>query len=293
MIESMTGFGRGSAERDGLTAIVEMRSVNSRFCEVAVRLPRTLSDREPEVQSRIKHALSRGRVNVQVHLDMAPDDALPLRVDAEAAKSHAKLLESLRLAAGITEPLRLEHLLSFSESLFIPEETSATAEQQWAVAQAALEEAIANLQAMRLQEGRALHDDLIARIVAIEQQLEAVETRAPERVQEARRRLQERLQEWLADDRLDPERLEFEVVMLADKLDVTEECVRLRSHLQLFREGLEGDEAVGRKLNFLVQEINREVNTIGSKANDAEMAHRAVQMKEELEKIREQVQNIA
>ena len=172
------------------------------------------------------------------------------------------------------------------------EESTETSEDLWQAIDKAMREAITNLKSMRQQEGLALQNDLEQRLNAIEEGLTHVELRAPERVVESRTRLQDRLQEIIEDDRIDRDRLELEITLLADRLDVTEECVRLRSHLQLFREALSDDQPVGRKLNFITQEINREINTIGSKANDTRMGHLVVDMKEELEKIREQIQNI-
>ena len=271
MIESMTGFGRGTAQADGIEATVEIRSVNSRFCEVNARLPRQLSAWEAALQNQVKNALSRGRINVQVQLEERTDEELPIQVDPQIARAYAQLLEQLREAAGIDGAVRLEHLLNFSDIFTTPEESETEAEEAWHVVEAALEEALVGLRTMRREEGQALQADLEHRLDRIEH---------------------ERLEELLEDQRLHPERLEVEIAVLADKLDVTEECVRLDSHLQLFREALASEEPVGRKLNFIVQEINREVNTIGSKANDSEIAHRAVQMKEELERIREQVQNV-
>ncbi|WP_457651653.1 YicC/YloC family endoribonuclease [Rhodocaloribacter sp.] len=291
MISSMTGFGRGTAEANGITASVEMRSVNSRYCEVSVRMPRSLAEYESEIQNLVKKAFARGRLSVNVQVEQALDDALPVRVDPKAARAYGRLLETLRDAAGIDEPIRMEHLLKFSEVFLPPEETPEKSERAWEVIRAALDEAVAAMRAMRLQEGRALEADLNLRIDAIEQRLDRVETSAPERIEQARARLTERLEAFFHDERLNRERLEFEIALLADKLDVTEECVRLRSHLALFREALAAGEPVGRKLNFLAQEINREINTIGSKANDAAIAHLVVEMKEELEKIREQVEN--
>ncbi len=292
MIESMTGFGRGAAQVNGVTAVVEMRSVNSRFTEVSVRLPRILAEREQEMQSLVKGALARGRISVQVQVDRVTGETLAVQVDPQAARSYMQLLEQLRSEAGILEPVRLEHLLAFPEVFTNVEDDTVEDDAAWDAVLAAFEEAINGMRAMRRQEGAALQRDLEDRINAIEGDLAAVEERAPERVQQGRERLHDRLQEMLGDERINLERLEFEIAVLADRLDVTEECVRLRSHLVVFREALASDEPAGRKLNFLVQEINREVNTIGSKANDAEMTHRAVQMKEELEKIREQIQNI-
>ncbi len=290
MIASMTGFGRGRARVDDVMATVEMRSVNNRFCEVSVRLPRALAARENDVQALVKQAFERGRISVQIQLERTGPQA-PVRVDEAAARGYAALLETLRRAAGVSDPVRLEHLLTFSSELLVPVEEEAD-EAVWAAVEQALAEAVAGMRAMRRQEGAALQADLQQRIDRLAEELARVEARAPERVREARQKLHDRLAELLGDDRLDPDRLEQEIALLADRLDVTEECVRLRSHLQLFAEALHSDEAVGRKLNFIAQEINREVNTIGSKANDAAVAHAAVRMKEELEKIREQVQNV-
>ncbi|RMF59741.1 MAG: YicC family protein [Bacteroidetes bacterium] len=293
MIASMTGFGRATAEAEGFTATVEMRSVNSRFCEVSVRLPRAMAAYEAEVQRRVKQAFARGRINVNIQVERQGDEALALKVDRKAAWAYARMLEAVREAAGLEDPVRLEHLLQFSEIFNPPEEAEEdAAEPAWAAVEAALAAAIETLRAMRRQEGAALETELAARLDALEALLNDVEARAPLRLDEARTRLYERLEELLGDERINPDRLELELALLADKLDVTEECVRLRSHLALFREALAGSEPVGRKLNFLAQEINREVNTIGSKANDAAVAQLVVRMKEELEKIREQVENV-
>ncbi len=292
MINSMTGFGRGRAVVDGVTAIVEMRSVNRRFHEASVRIPRSLSAREAEVQARLRDAFERGRFTVNVQLEAEQEDPVGLRVDPKMARSYTRLLTELRTAAGLDAPVRLEHLLSFSD-VFAPAESNEMAEEKaWPAVEAALEEAVDAMRAMRREEGRALADDLETRIEAIGEQLRAVEARAPERLEARREELKARLDELFADERLAADRLEAEVALLADKLDVTEECVRLRSHLDQFRQALASDAPAGRKLKFLVQEIHREVNTIGAKANDTGVAHRTVAMKEEIERIREQVQNV-
>lgn len=292
MIESMTGFGRGTAEVGGITATVEMRSINSRFCEISTRLPRVLSDYEAVLQSMLKQAFSRGRITVQVQIEEAPDELLPIRVDESAARAYTQLLEKLRLAAGIKDPVKIEHLLTFSEIFTTVDDGSPASEIAWEATRKAIEISAEALHLMRRQEGEALRLDLQARIDTITERLSEVEKRAPERVTEARQRLHSRLADFFTDERVNSDRLEMEITLLADRLDVTEEIVRLRSHLQVFTEALNNPEPVGRKLNFLVQEINREVNTIGSKANDSAVAHLAVEMKEELERIREQVQNI-
>jgi uncharacterized protein (TIGR00255 family) len=292
MIASMTGFGRGFAQQDGIAATVELRSVNNRYVDVSARLPQRLSAHETDVQTRLKDAFERGRIKVQVQIEKADAVDLSVRVDREAARAYGQLLEEARQAAGLDAPVRLADVLRYGDVFTSAEADPEETERLWTVVQQALDAAIAALRTMRLDEGRALLDDLSARIDAIDALLVRVEERAPDRIGEARERLRERLDELMDDARIDPERLEQEIAIVADKLDVTEECVRLHSHLNLFREALANDDAVGRKLNFITQEIHREVNTIGSKANDPEIARYAVQMKEEVEKIREQVQNV-
>ncbi len=292
MIDSMTGFGRGQAEVGNVAVTVELRSVNNRFCEVSTRLPRSLSEYEAEVQARIKKAFSRGRITVQVQLDESAEASLPIAIDEDAVRAYTGLLNRLRAVAGISEPIRLEHLLQYSDIFEASNSNSDRAEAAWEATTIALDQAIDEMRRMRRQEGTALLTDLEDRIRTIERLVDDVERRAPLRVEEARERLRSRLEDLLSDDRIDRARLETEVAILADRLDITEECVRLRSHLEMFRQALNSEHPEGRKLNFISQEINREVNTIGSKSNDAEIAHLAVQMKDELEKIREQVQNV-
>ncbi|MEL6444951.1 MAG: YicC/YloC family endoribonuclease [Bacteroidota bacterium] len=290
MLESMTGFGRGTARVEQTEVTVELRSVNGRFCEVTVRGPRALGAYEDQIRNGLRDRLQRGKVTASITLQQATTEA-PLKVNVAAAQGYAALLRDLHQATGLDAPITLDQLLRFNDVL-VPDESDAADETAWAATQQALEDAAAALEAMRRREGEALRVDLAARADVIEAELQAVEVRAPQRVGEHQATLRTRLAELLADDRLNPDRLETEIAILADKLDVTEECVRLHSHLAGFRAALASDEAVGRRLNFLAQEFNREINTIASKANDAEMAARAVTMKEELEKIREQVQNV-
>jgi uncharacterized protein (TIGR00255 family) len=293
MVHSMTGFGRGRATVDGTTADVELRSVNKRHHDVSLRIPDALADREGDIQTRLTEAFERGRFLVDIEVAADEEEALPIDLDTEKALAYKKLLERLSSAAQIQEPIRLEHLMQFDDLFVASEEArDVAADEMWPAVEAALNEAIDALRSMRAQEGKALRTDLAARIDAIEENLDAIEDRAPERVRERQERLQERLDELVADDRIDPDRLETEIALLADKLDVTEECVRLRSHLEMFREAMDADEPAGRKLKFITQEIHRESNTIGAKANDETISRCAVEIKEEIEKIREQISNV-
>lgn len=293
MVRSMTGFGRGTAREGDAEATVEVRTVNGRFAEVSVRGLGELAEHEAAVQKLVKDAIDRGNATVTVSA-LAGSAEGGLRVDEEAATRVGALLREAAQLAGLdARAVTLADVLRASDAVLVPAPPDpAHAEAAWAAVRAALTDALDRLRTMRTAEGAALHDDLAARIDAIGGLVEQVDARAPVRLEAARQRLRDRLADLADMPDLDPGRLEAEAVLLADKLDVTEETVRLRSHLDQFREALSESGPIGRRLNFLSQEIGREVNTIGSKANDAEITRLSVSMKEELEKIREQVQNV-
>lgn len=299
MTLSMTGFGRGAARTDGpdgaAEVVVEVRSVNGRGADVTVRAPRALAAREAEMAARVRDRLGRGTATVVVAVEQT-GTAGPLRVDAAAARTVADTLRALREAAGLgpnEAPITLDVLLRPPDGLPRPlAPADPTDVDVWPLVERALADALDALDAMRAAEGAALAADLTARLDTLAALADAVEARAPLRVSEARDRLHDRLAEMLADTRLDAARLETEIALLADRLDVSEEVVRLRSHLAQARDALASGEPAGRRLGFLVQEILREVNTTGAKANDAEVAHLAVSMKEAVEQIREQVANV-
>ena len=292
MIQSMTGYGRGESLRDGISAVVELRSVNSRFFELSTRLPRSLSLRETEIKEIVRTKVARGKVSLTVTLQSEANGKLPLRVNTAAAKTYFRLLTQLRKSLKLKEKVKLEHLLRFSE-LFEGSENEDEASAEWAAFEEALQLAAAEIQTMRAKEGEEISKDMIARVEHIQRRLESIESVSKQRIPEEQSRLHERVAQLLQDKSvIDSQRLELEIALLADKLDVTEECVRFRSHNKFFLEALRNDEAAGRKLNFLIQEMNREANTIGSKSNDTGIAHEVVAIKEDLEKIREQLQNI-
>lgn len=289
---SMTGYGRSEVNRKGITCAAEARSINSRYLEVVSRLPRTLSHRENDLKELVRSLVSRGKVSLSISVDREQNGELPLSINAGAARSYYKLLTQLRKTVKIKEQIKLEHLLKFSEVL---ESTDASEsdETEWEIVRDAVRGSLEAMNAMRLNEGRELGRDLENRIAWMAKAIDEVEIRAKERIPEERKRLLERISQLAADKVLiDQNRLELEIILLADRLDVTEECVRFRSHNKFFLEAMKGPESAGRKLSFLIQEMNREANTIGSKSNDATIAHTIVRLKEELEKIREQLQNI-
>jgi uncharacterized protein (TIGR00255 family) len=292
MISSMTGYGRGEITEEKMTVSAEIRTVNSRFLEFSMRLPRTMSLRENDIKEFIRTKFARGKVNITVIIEHENTNEIPMKINVSAAKAYRSFLEALRREVEIQGEITLDHLLKFPEVLEI-DEFDAGDEKEWAVVRRALEIAADDTSSMRLREGNELMKDLRERVQMIEKVLAEVESMSKTRVPEERQRLADKLKELLTDDRVvDQGRLEFELAMFADKLDITEECVRFRSHNKYFIDALDNAAAAGRKLNFLVQEMNREANTIGSKANDAAIAHKVVSMKEELEKIREQLQNI-
>jgi uncharacterized protein (TIGR00255 family) len=291
MISSMTGYGHGEVSEGGVTAVAEIRSVNSRYFEVNTRLPRSLSLRENDVREIIRAKAGRGKTNVVISIERESANDIPLKVNKAAAKSYVKLLNELRKASGVKEKVTLDHLLKFSEVIEAGELQSEN-EKEWVAVEKALSKALEELKLMRQKEGGELRKDLESRVQLLQAKIDSIEKLSKERIPEQRVRLRERIQQLLSSETVDENRLELEIALLADKLDVTEECVRFRSHNKFFLEALSDKESAGRKLNFLVQEMNREANTIGSKAADAMIAHLVVEAKEELEKIREQLQNV-
>jgi uncharacterized protein (TIGR00255 family) len=292
MISSMTGYGRGEVTVDRFTVLADVRSVNNRFLEVAVRLPRTLTLREIDVKDLVRSRFSRGKVNIVLTTTRENENDMPLKINPAAAKAYGKLLNSLRKAAKIQERVTLDHLLKFPEVLEIGILEDGD-EKEWSVARQALLAALDDLGVMRQREGLELMNDFVARLSRLDEIIDEIEGIAKTLVPDERARLEERLNRLLTDKSvIDRGRLELELALFADKLDVTEECVRFRSHTKFFQEALGAEESAGRKLGFLVQEMNREANTIGSKASNSQIAHLVVVMKEELEKIREQLQNI-
>ncbi|MDX1617632.1 MAG: YicC/YloC family endoribonuclease [Balneolaceae bacterium] len=292
MIVSMTGFGRGKASSDGYTVTAEVRSVNSRYLDFTVRLPQEVQEKELKLKEHIQSHINRGKVNINIRLDQAQSGEPEITFNEQLVKGYKKLLEELRAAAEIREPVTLRNIMSFSDIFVSREQDEATIELIWKLSLEAVDEAVDQLNTMRSQEGEQLEKDLLQRIGNIEELLKKIAVLTKDRSAEAKEKLEERLNNLISDESIDPERLEMEVALLADKMDITEEIVRLRSHIKFFREALDQEESVGRRLNFLSQEINREINTIGSKANSSEISQHVVQAKENLEQIREQIQNV-
>lgn len=291
MIRSMTGYGTAELDRDGLSLTAEIRSVNHRFCEVSLRSPKVVSLFEDRIRQLIADRFSRGKFNLTITWSGAGETGEELKVNELVADRYVALLEKLRERYRLDSGLDLRTLAALPD-LFTWEHTTLSDEETWALVKDLVVRACDSMDAMKAREGRALAKDLEHRLGLLRTQLDVVSRRAPHRPAEAKERLEARLKALLGDVELDPVRLAQEVALMADRLDFTEECVRLAAHLDQFQALADGPEQAGRKLNFLLQEMNREVNTIGSKANDVEVAHAVIVMKEEIERLREQVQNV-
>ncbi len=291
LVRSMTGFGRGEASGDVGRVTVEVKAVNHRFSEVVFRMPRQFSGLEERVRKLVLGKVSRGRFEVYVAWEPSAE-ARAVKVDKDLALAYYNALRQLAGEIGSNQELSLDTLARLPEVLSL-QEGELTDDEIWALLEPALEQAMAGLIAMREREGALLAADLAERIDRIEAFRSAAAARAPVVVEEYRQRLTRRLEELLPPTNpVDPQRLAQEVALFADRADITEEIQRLASHIDQFRQALRSDEAVGRKLDFLVQELGREINTIASKANDAALTAAVVAAKSELEKIREQVQNL-
>ena len=291
MIRSMTGFGTAEIEVGGQRLSAQVQSVNHRFAEISVRLPRSLAAYESPLRQMLAQLLTRGKINFVAAWEGGEDPARLVRIDGERAARYLEELRALRTQLGLDGDITLSTLLSLPDVVHAsaPEDGQADA---WPALESLARAAAADLLAMRGREGDALKQEFILRLQQVEKLLARVEARAPLRPAEAKEKLEARLRPLLDGVPVDPARLAQEVAFLAERLDCTEECVRLRAHIGQYRALLDDPEPSGRKLNFLLQEMNREVNTMGSKANDAELAAVVIDLKDELEKLREQVQNV-
>ena len=290
MIRSMTGFGSASVQGGGLQLQVDIKSVNNRFFDFQPRLPRDLAFLEGEILERVKRDLGRGRVTVTFSLEREAGTALP-QLDEEVLAHYLEILRKVESEGPFGERGTAAEFLALPELLRLPEGGD-DQEVLRELSLKGLDEALADILAMKEREGAALAEELAGRIALVEKSLARVEDAAPAMREALKTRLEERLAELLGQVPLDEQRLAMEAAVLVDKADVTEEIVRLGSHLQQFRESLEAGGEVSKKLGFLLQEILREANTIGSKAQALEITRDVLLIKEETEKLREQILNL-
>lgn len=291
MVKSMTGYGRHKSVLHGRTLVIEVKSVNNRYLDCNVRLPRVYICAEDGVQRRVKEVISRGKVDVYVNMENNTEEAVSVTLNQPVAAGYMEALRKMAETFGLAPAVSIDLLSKFPD-VFKVDKVPENLEELTADIHAVAEEALRDFDAMRCREGEKLEADLLGRLDTLEDFTHQVEQRSPQTVADYRARLTAKLQEVLADRQLDESRVLTEAAIFADKVAVDEETVRLHSHIAQFRDMLAGGSPIGRKLDFLIQEMNRETNTIGSKCNNLEISTIVVNMKAEIEKIREQVQNI-
>lgn len=291
MIKSMTGYGKGQARGDELAMTVEIKSVNHRFGDISVKTPRSLMALEGDIKKRVAQRLKRGKIDVFVNLEFTGNSILVPTWNRPLADAYLRIFEEMDGTYDLRGGIPLS-LLAGQKDVISLQEAPLAEELLRPVMEGALDQALEAMEKMRQAEGEAMQRDIESRFLFLENSLKEVEGRAPEVPLEWQAKLKERLARLQQDVECDPQRVAQEIAIFADRCDISEEVVRFRSHLEQFRTLLGSDEPVGRQMDFLVQELNREVNTMGSKSNDAELTRLVVALKAELEKIREQVQNV-
>ena len=291
MVRSMTGYGRGEAALHGRSIVVEVRAVNNRYLDCAIKMPRAYIFAEDAMKTRVQAATSRGKVDVFVTLESTGADAVTVKVNHPVAAGYITALKELKETYQLLGMADLPMVARFPDVLQV-EKAPENIEEAAGDICAVLDLALADFTGMREREGERLRADILARADAIEALVTKVEEQSPRTVAEYRTRLENRMREVLQNQQIEESRILTEAAIFADKVAVDEETVRLRSHLSQLRTLLSQGGPIGRKLDFLIQEFNREANTIGSKCNDLEISRYVIDMKAEIEKIREQVQNI-
>lgn len=291
MIKSMTGYGKNTQMLSGREITVEIKSVNHRFFEFSARFPRAFGFLEERIKSYVQSRVSRGKIEVNVSIVNVEAQDTKIAVNEEVAKGYIEALRSLCEPLGVVDDIRLSSVARFPD-VFTVTKADTDEEMLWNDVKSVLENAVDAFCQMREREGENLKKDFENRLVNIENLVKNVEERSPKRVEEYRERLYKKISEVLSNTSIDENRVITEVAIFADKVAVDEETVRLKSHIEQFREILALDEPIGKKLDFLIQEFNREANTIGSKSQDTEGARYVVSIKSEIEKIREQIQNV-
>jgi uncharacterized protein (TIGR00255 family) len=287
----MTGFARGRFETDEYVAEVELRSVNHRYQEVRVKAPANLASLETKIRNEVSSRIQRGKVDVSVRLKAKERSAFQLELDRPLMEEFVKLARLLGRDLGVQGELTLSDLVGFHPGFNVRERDFSEGNGAWSALGPALEQALEDYGRMSRAEGTELVADIDGRLAAISGHVEAVESLSASAKEKKRREILDRIDELRLAE-IEPAPLAAEIARLVERSDVAEEITRLRSHLAMWRETVKGDEPCGKKLDFIIQEMNREVNTIGSKCQDAEITERVISLKSELERVREQIQNI-
>ncbi len=291
MIKSMTGYGRGEVEEFGRNFTVEIKSVNHRYSDISIKLPRQISYLEDKIKKQIMQHISRGKIDVYIMQNKFNAEDISVTVDDSLAMSYLKALYELRDKFNLKDDITVSTVSRVPDLLTVSK-ADEDSDEIWGTLSKAIDMALNEFIEMREREGRKLAEDIEGRVQYIKAVVKNIEDRSPYVVEEYRSKLEERINEILKDVCIDENRLATEIAIFADKSNITEEIVRLYSHLDQTAIILKADEPSGRKLDFLVQEMNREINTIGSKASDLSITKNVVEVKGEIEKIREQIQNI-
>ena len=291
MIKSMTGYGSAKGEAGGLRFTVELKSVNNRYLDISVRMPRGLLFAEEMVKSAVQCSISRGKIDVFISIDSTENADTIIRINESLASGYFKAAADLSSRYGVENDLTAVSLARFPDVLSV-EKSEPDKDSLLSELQAIVENALLDFDDMRIREGEKLKLDLVEKMDNISALLAVVEEKAPETLLNYRNRLQQKLDELLSDRNIAEDRILAECAIFADKIAVDEETVRLRSHLSQFHQMLQAGSPIGRKMDFLIQEFNREANTIGSKCQNSEIAHTVVELKSEIEKAREQIQNV-
>jgi uncharacterized protein (TIGR00255 family) len=288
----MTTFARVDISEEGWSSTMELRSVNSRYCDVNFRVPKVLAPLEDRMKKLVQRRLKRGRIELHVQMDGRGAARPVFEPDLELGRSYLAAVRQLADTLGLEGVIDISTILASAKDVIMVKEREQDLEESWSKIDNPVEELLDRAVAMSLQEGAVLEQDLAARLRKVEELVDRISARSAEHVLEARQALRNRVQTILNDVSMDEARMALEVALLADRLDITEEIVRARSHAGQFKRLLSEDSAVGRRLDFLMQELFREVNTMAAKSSDAEISHVVVEIKGELEKMREQVQNV-
>lgn len=291
MLKSMTGFGRSELVTEKRKIIIELKSVNHRYCDISIKMPKKLSFFEAGIRNLLKKYISRGKVDVFISYEDYTENKTCVRYNFDIAKEYMDALSQMANDFHLENDMKVSALSRYSDVLTLEEQT-VDEEELWSDLEKVLTEATKRFVEARVAEGTHLKQDIITKLDGMLSCVAFVEERSPEIIKEYRERLTSKVEELLGDTKLDESILATELTIFADKICVDEETVRLRSHIKNMKETLEVAENVGRKLDFIAQEMNREANTILSKANDLEVSNRAIDLKTEIEKVREQIQNI-
>jgi len=291
MLRSMTGFGRAEKKDGQYEFSVEIRSLNNRYLDISLKIPKSLNAYEYEIKELIKKSIARGKISATINFKNLSVTNGNMRLNTETIQFYLNLLQQIKKLTGLDDKLTLDHLLQFRE-LFEPEEEASEDAEIVSRLMEVFEKALAELDTMRRKEAENLARDIEDRINMLENILNTIRGTARDSARQELEKLYGRLKEQIDSKEIDKNRLELELALIADKVDVTEECIRLASHIDLFKDVLHTKSEVGKQLTFILQEMHRETNTIGSKTSEVKIAHDIISMKEEIEKLREQVQNL-